>query len=245
MKKVTLGNMPQLPYAMEEALNRLRININFLGSDIKKIMVISTVPDEGKSFVTLQLWHQMVQSGVPSALLDMDLRKSVMAEKYEITDVSGDKLTGMSSYLAGNGDIGDALYHIEGHEESAILPNIENVVNPSLLIENSRFEAMLDTLAEKYRYVFLDAPPLDLVSDGEQIGSLCDGAILVVRGGMTSKRLVRNSINQLERAGCPLLGVVLNRVENSKGKYYRKYGKGYYGNYYGKSRDYYYGSNAK
>ena len=62
---------------------------------------------------------------------------------------------------------------------------------------------------------------------------------------MTSKRLVRNSINQLERSGCPLLGVVLNRVENSKGKYYRKYGKGYYGNYYGKSRDYYYGSNAK
>lgn len=56
MNEVVIGNMPSLPYAVEEAVNRLRININFLGSDIKKIMVISTLPDEGKSFVTMQLW---------------------------------------------------------------------------------------------------------------------------------------------------------------------------------------------
>ena len=49
MNEVTIGNMPTLPYAVEEAVNRLRINISFLGSDIKKIMVISTMPDEGKS----------------------------------------------------------------------------------------------------------------------------------------------------------------------------------------------------
>ncbi len=56
MNEVTIGNMPTLPYAVEEAVNRLRINISFLGSDIKKkIMVISTMPDEGKSFVTMQL----------------------------------------------------------------------------------------------------------------------------------------------------------------------------------------------
>lgn len=246
MKTITINNMPELPYAMEEAMNRLRININFLGNDIKKIMVISTTPDEGKSFVAMQLWHQMVNAGTPSVLLDMDMRKSVMAEKYEIAMTDGSKLQGMSSYLAGKDDLQDALLHVSDHTESAILPNIENVVNPSLLIENSRFEKMLDTLAEEYRYVFIDAPPLDLVSDGEKIGSICDGAILVVRGGMTSKRLVRQSINQLERAGCPLLGVVLNRVENSKGKYYKKYGKyyggKYYGSYYGKSQDYYYGS---
>lgn len=61
MNEVTIGNMPTLPYAVEEAVNRLRINISFLGSDIKKIMVISTMPDEGKSFVTMQLWRQMAE----------------------------------------------------------------------------------------------------------------------------------------------------------------------------------------
>ena len=52
-------NMPTLPYAIEEAVNRLRVNISFLGSEVKKIMVISSMPDEGKSFVTMQLWRQM------------------------------------------------------------------------------------------------------------------------------------------------------------------------------------------
>lgn len=63
MNEVVIGNMPSLPYAVEEAVNRLRININFLGSDIKKIMVISTLPDEGKSFVTMQLCARWQRQG--------------------------------------------------------------------------------------------------------------------------------------------------------------------------------------
>ena len=50
MKSIKINNMPDLPYAMEEAVNRLRINISFLGTKIKKIMIISTEPNEGKSF---------------------------------------------------------------------------------------------------------------------------------------------------------------------------------------------------
>ena len=113
-------------------------------------------------------------------------------------------------------------------EYGDILPNANNIVNPSLLLESSRFKNLLDLLSEKYRYVILDVPPLGLVSDGERIGHLCDGAILTVRGGVTPKSVVRNSIAQLERAGCPLLGIVLNRVGAGSGRYYGKY----YGRYY-------------
>jgi Mrp family chromosome partitioning ATPase len=97
----------------------------------------------------------------------------------------------------------------------------------------------LDELAAKYRYVFLDVPPLSLVSDAERIGNLCDGALIVVRSGVTPKAMVRNTIAQLERADCPLLGIVLNRVGDSKRGYYggKYYGR-YYGRYYSK---YYYG----
>ena len=88
---------------------------------------------------------------------------------------------------------------------------------------------MLDYMEKNYRYVFIDVPPLGLVSDAERIGSLCDGAVLCVRGGLTSRSIVRNSIRQLERAGCPLLGIVLNRVGSGAGGYYHKYyGKKYY-----------------
>lgn len=251
MNKVTVGNMPELPYAMEEALNRLRINISFLGTDIRKIMVISTTPDEGKSFVTMQLWRQMAETGTPSILLDADLRKSVTADKYEIKRDDGQKIKGMSHYLANDYSIEDAILQTQW-ESGAMLPNTDNVVNPSMLLESDRFAQMLDELAEKYRYVFVDSPPLSLVSDGERIGNLCDGAILVVRGGMTSKSLVKRSIRQLERAGCPLLGIVLNRVEGSKGGYYyKRYGGKYYGGRYYGSRyygghqytDQYYGDN--
>lgn len=106
-----------------------------------------------------------------------------------------------------------------------ILPNVENLVNPAMLLESETFHRLLNEASEEYRYIFIDAPPLDLVSDGEKIGSLCDGAILVVASGKVSRGMVQNSIHQLERAGCPLLGIVLNRVEDQRKKnYYQKYG---------------------
>ncbi len=240
MKKITINNMPKLPYAVDEALNRLRINISFLGSDIKKIMVISTDPDEGKSFVAMQLWKQMAEAGTRSILVDADMRKSVMADKYEFTSEENEELRGISNFLSGDYPIEDAIL---GTQWSCgdIMPNIDNVINPSMLLESNLFETMFDYMQSHYRYIFVDAPPLSLVSDGEKIGSLCDGAVLVVRSGVTSKHMVKNSIAQLERAGCPLLGIVLNRVDNSKsGYYYKRYGGKYYSNkYYGNK---YYGA---
>lgn len=235
---ITFNNMPTLPYAVEEAVNRLRINISFLGKDVRKIMIISSEPNEGKSFVAMQLWQQMAKVGTPSCLVDADLRNSVTTDKCGIARLDGAKITGASQYLAGEYSIEDTLLTPQDMPGSAILPNTENIINPSMLIEGKRFEDTLDELAEKYRYVFVDAPPLNLVSDGEKIGNLCDGAVLCIRSGVTPKAVVKNSISQLERAGCPLLGVVLNRVQGSKGGYYSKrYGK-YYGGKYGK----YYGN---
>ena len=243
--KITIGNMPELPYAIEEAVNRLRVNMSCLGEDIKKIMVVSTMPDEGKSFVTMQLWRQMAQTGVDSILVDADMRKSVMVDKYALQREDGEKINGSSYYLANDIALDQAILKTE-YEHGDIIPNNDNVVNPSILLESRKFADMLDQLADRYRYVFVDAPPLNLVSDGERIGSLCDGAVLVVRGNATPKNMVKNSVRQLERAGCPLLGVVLNRVKGSgSGYYYKQYGSkyGYYGKNYGSGDGYgYYGS---
>lgn len=242
--KITIGNMPQLPYAIEEAVNRLRVNMSFLGEDVKKIMVISTMPDEGKSFVTMQLWRQMAEAGVDSILLDADMRKSVMVDKYQFEREDGGKILGSSYYLANDVPIDDVILKTQ-YEHGDVMPNNDNVVNPSILLESNKFGKTLDDLAERYRYVFIDAPPLNLVSDGERIGSLCDGAVLVVRGNSTPKNIVKNSVRQLERAGCPLLGVVLNRVKGSgSGYYYKQYGGKYGYGYYGKKYGYgYYGDN--
>ena len=237
MKTIEIRDVAALPYAMEEAINRLRVNIGFLGSDIRKIMIISTFPDEGKSTIAINLWRQMAEAGTKTLLLDIDMRKSVFKEKH-VPDLPKDEtFYGTSDYLAGNAEIEDAIWQTQ-FESGHIMINMENVVNPSILLESDRFTEMLDYFSKNYRYTFVDAPPLDLVSDGERIGSKCDGAILVIRAGSTPTGAVKSTIAQLERAGCPVLGVVLNRVENSKRGYYS--GRSYYGrSYYG--GEYYYG----
>ncbi|MBQ9015765.1 MAG: CpsD/CapB family tyrosine-protein kinase [Firmicutes bacterium] len=215
---------------MEEAVNRLRINISFLGGDVKKIMVVSSEPNEGKSFVALNLWKQMAVSGERSILVDLDMRKSTMLVKYQLEREDGKELRGTSHFLSGNDNIEDMILHTN-LEFGDILPNVDNIVNPSMLLESRKFSEMMRYMEEHYRYVFVDVPPLGLVSDGELIGNACDGALLCVRGGVTSRTIVRRSIQQIERAGCQLLGIVLNRVGGSGSGYYHKYyGKKYYYN---------------
>lgn len=234
--KVRFGVYPTLPYSIEEAVNRLRINVSFLGSDIRRILIISSEPNEGKSFVAMNMWKQMAMAGEKSVLVDLDMRKSTMVDKYQMTREDGEPLKGTSHYLSGDTPIQDMILKTS-LENGDILPNADNIVNPSMLLESRKFTEMMDYMKENYRYTFVDAPPLGLVSDGELIGSICDGAILCVRGGVTSRRIVRRSMQQLERSGCPLLGIVLNRVGAGTGGYYNKYyGKKYYYNdqYYSK-----------
>ena len=234
--KAIIAVNPVLPYSMEEAINRLRINVSFFGSDIRRIIIVSSEPDEGKSLISMHLWQQMARAQERTILVDADMRKSTIVETYQISRADGKKLWGLTDYLSDNKKMEDCVLTTD-MECGDILPNVNNIVNPSLLLESRRFSGLLDTLSQEYRYVFLDTPPLGLVSDGERIGHLCDGAILVVRGGVTPKSVIRTSIAQLERAGCPLLDIVLNRVGAGNGKYYGGYFSKYYGRYYGRYHD--------
>ena len=230
LMSASFANMPELPYAVDEAINRLRINMEFMGDEVRKILVVSTLPNEGKSFIAMQLWRKISESGKECVLVDGDLRKSVMVTKYELTRDDGKRMRGMSNLLAGSCKVEDVLFQTN-IRNGYIAPNTENAPRPALLFQNGRMEKFLNLLASEYPATLIDIAPLNLVSDGELVGSFCDGAILVVREGVTPRNMVRTSIRQLERAGCPLLGIVLNRVENSHAGYYSKrYGKyGYYG----------------
>ena len=217
MNKIKMDSIQELPYAVEESINRLRINVSFLGNEIKKIMVVSTLPNEGKSFVTMQMWKQMANAGIKSVLVDADMRNSVLVKKNDMERQDGKEMKGLVNYLAEDFSLDEVIYE-SPFENGYIIPNVENIINPSMLLESDKFGNMLNQLAEDYRYVFVDAPPLGLVSDAEKIGSMCDGAILVIRSGETSKSEVKSSIKQLERSGCKILGVVLNRATDAKGK---------------------------
>ena len=108
---IEFGLTPQLPYSVQEAVNRLRINISFLGSDVRRIMVISSEPNEGKSFLAMHLWNQMAEAGEKTILVDADMRNSNIVTKYDIKRTDGMEMKGTTHYLAGNAQINEVLVH--------------------------------------------------------------------------------------------------------------------------------------
>lgn len=216
---------PDLPYAVEEAMNRLRINVKFCGKNTKKILLTSCMPNEGKSTVSSYLWKMLAEAGFSTVMVDVDLRKSVQMQRMQVENASETK--GLNHYLSGMAEYEDVVYKTN-IENAYIVPCTQLLENPSPLLEDARFRELLDRLAGEYRFVIVDTPPLGSVSDGALIASLCDGAILVVRAGQTPKAMIKQSLYEIEQSGCKLLGTVLNRAEVST-RGYGKYGK--YGNY--------------
>ena len=231
-------NLPELPYAVEEALNRLRINVKFCGNNTKKILIVSSLPNEGKSFVSIHLWRMLAEAGFPTLLVDTDLRKSVMKTKYQFS--SEKEIKGLAFYLSGQADLSEIIYQTN-IENGYMIPCTNLLENPSSLLEDPRFREMFDKLEDSYRYIIIDAPPLINVADGALVASMSDGAILVVASGSTSRKLVKQSLDQLERTNCSLLGVVLNKADNSARTYYSSYGTTGSYRYYG---EYYYGNHS-
>lgn len=222
----------ELPYAVEEAMNRLRVNIKFCGKNTRKILITSSVPNEGKSTISMNLWRMMAEAGFPTVLVDVDLRKSVITSRHKL---SGNKeIKGLDYYLSGLAEYEDVVCETN-IPNGYIVPCTNLLENPSALLEDARFRELLDRLSKEYRYVLIDSPPLDSVADGALVASMCDGAVLIVRSGETSRGLIRHSLQQLEQVNCKLLGVILNRVENTGRMYKKYYGK--YGRYYGYGKE--------
>ncbi len=231
MNSIFLNHLEKLPYGAEEALNRLRVNIGFCGDRFKKIIITSSTPNEGKSFVSTNLWRMLAEAGLRTVLVDADMRKSVMRSRYQMV-TGGRNPPGLVHFLAGQAELDDVLYHTNINN-GYLLPTSSTVTNPAILLQTDRFTGMLDSLSRVFDYVLVDTPPLNSVADGDLIASQCDGALLVVRSGVTPRTLVGASLKQLERAGCELMGVVLNRVEAKNNPYYYKYSRyGYYSDYY-------------
>lgn len=232
MKELQINNIPELSFDVTEALNQFRVNLGFCGDNVKTVMITSSVPNEGKSFVALNLWKMMSEVGIKTLLIDGDYRNSEMKSKYDF--YTADKFVGGVHYLAGKADINDVIYKtnvINGY----IIPSAGNVVNPTMLLENKKFSDMILEAGRVFDFVIIDTPPLGSVADALNIATHCDGSVLIVRSGATPRKLVKNSVQLLQRTQTPLLGVVLNRIDmnsSSSGYYNRYYSGGYY-YYYG------------
>lgn len=229
MKSLTINNFSELPFDVAEAVNQLRVNLSFTDANIKKIVVTSSIPNEGKSFLALCLWRAMAQTGKKVLFVDCDLRLSEIKDIYDIQ--TSDAFFGIAHVLSGQCAVQDVMYKTN-IPNAYMIPSANAVSNPATLLESEHFKEVLDQVADVFDYVIIDTPPIGTVADALTIGKVADGNILVVRSGFTKKVLVRDTIERLKVTNQPLLGIVLNRVDVSRNSsyYYKGYGD-YYGNY--------------
>lgn len=217
-------------YNYNEAIKTLRTNIQFCGSNIKTIMLTSAMPDEGKTDVSVSLARSLAQIGKKILFVDADIRKSILAARYRV----GFKTSGLSQYLSGQKDLEEIIYQTEDENLDIIFAGPYSP-NPAELLEEDLFGQMLEAAKAYYDYVIIDTPPMANLIDSAIIAKKCDGAVMVIESGAISYRIEQKVKAQLEKSGCRILGVILNKVNLHEDKYYGRYGKysryGKYGKY--------------
>lgn len=230
MAEIVLKNLTK-DYRSNEAYKTLRTNIEFSGSDKKVIVFTSCTPNEGKSTVTMGLAASLAEGGKRVLFVDADLRKSVLVGRHRVTG----EVKGLTHFLSGQADVKEVILRTQ---EPNLFVTFAGPVppNPAELLGSRRFEAFLDGARQAYDYVIIDAPPLGSVIDAAIIAKNSDASVMVISAKTISYKFARVVKGQLEKADCPILGVVLNKVDMKQNKYYGKY----YGNYYGS-----YGENGK
>ncbi len=231
-RTLTLNREMKEDYAYNEAIKTLRTNIQFCGSNIRLVMFTSAMPDEGKSDVSFSLAQSLAQIGKKTLMLDADIRKSILAARYQLRE----EVSGLSQYLSGQRGMEDIIYGTNIGNLDVVFAGPYSP-NPAELLEEELFGELLKYAREHYEYVIIDTPPMANLIDGAIVARHCDGAVMVIESEAISYRLEQRVKEQLERSGCRILGAVLSRVDLSSGSYYGKYGRyGRYGKYgkYGK-----------
>ena len=220
-------------FYIQEAYKSLRTNVMFSLTDDKDshvIMITSALPSEGKSTTAVNLAYTFAEAGKRTLLIDCDMRKPKIGRLLKIKKSDG---------------LSDMLFHATDTEPLFFRVNEMNLFvltagsippNPSELLGSARMKRLMDSLRQKFEYIILDMPPINVVTDAVIASPLADGTLLVVRAGVSERNAALKAMDQLKRANAKILGAVLSHVTEKKSnhKYSKEYGYGYG---YGKSNE--------
>jgi len=211
-----------------EQFKLLRTDLLFpvSGKPPRIIMITSTVPGEGKSFVAANLAVSIAQGINEHVLLmDCDLRMPSIHRSFGFGNVQG-----LSDYLANGASLSSSLLKTKV-EKLTILPGGKPQHNPAELLSSEKMSQLLADVKTRYpdRYIIIDSAPPQLTAETGAIARQVDGIIIVVKFGSTRRELVEDTLEKLDKK--KILGVIINRFDIQSMKYgYGRYGK--YGKYY-------------
>ena len=186
-KLFTVGS--DAPFQFVEAYKSLRTNLEFLSSagNCKTILITSSVPEEGKTNVAVNLAMTIAASGKRVVLVDCDLRKATISRYLRIPRNHAG-LTNVITVLT-----------------SGTIPP-----NPTELLSSPVTEKVFAALQNAFDYVIVDTPPVSLVTDAAVLCRMADGVLLVVRPGVTTIQSAQLSKKNLEAVNAHILGVIMN-----------------------------------
>jgi len=204
---------------ISEAYRTLRTNVQFssVDSEIKKIMITSSGPREGKSSTIANLAVSIAQTGKSVIVIDADMRNPTQHKLFGL-----DNGQGLSVALLQDQDYRKYV------KETAV-PGVMVLTggpippNPAELVGSKRMKGLIEEFSQEYDMVLIDTPPIIAVTDAALLVQDVDGVILVLAAGEVNKDYALRAKEQLDKVGARILGAVLNKVDMKTNEYYYYY----------------------
>lgn len=226
-KKASISSPPHYrldsntPFHITEAYKQVRTNLLFslAAKDSKTVVVSSAIPTEGKSTTCANLAITMAQTGSRVLLIDADLRKPVQHKLFGLPNNKG-----LSTILVGFHSADESIS--QGVEENLdILPAGIIPPNPSEMVGSSQMKVFIEKMLNYYSCIFIDSPPVNVVTDAAILASQAAGIILVARQRYCTYAEYKKASEVIQFAGATILGTVINRTRSDglKLKGYKAY----------------------
>ena len=216
MRKELVAELdPKSP--ISEVFRTLRTNIQFMNTKgkLKSILITSTLPGEGKSWVSSNLAVTFAQAGKKVILIDADMRKGRV---YSIFGVS--PRPGLSNYLSGvdwnNGDASEDLadYIQETEVDNLYVIPAGNVPpNPSELLVSDRMQDLMTKINDLCDIIIFDGTPSQLVTDALILARIVDSTVIVTASKQTKKEDLKRVIRNINNVGGKIAGIIVNKIE--------------------------------
>lgn len=218
-KDLIVHSDPKSP--ISEGLRTIRTNLQFSNIDkkMKKIMITSSMPGEGKSFTSANLATAFAQDGSKVIIVDCDMRKGRLHKIFEISNAKG-----LSNLLIDDIEKNYKKYIKKTDIENlSIIPSGIIPPNPSELLNSEANKKLISILEKNYDYVIFDCVPINGLPDSLIMANLVNKAIIVCAANITPTELLQKTKTSLENVDADIAGIVINKTKGSYNKYYGHY----------------------